>query len=98
MHRGGCKTGHGGIFECINYNDGYSDLITSKNIVGSSKVFAYPFGDYNDSTIKLLQDTGYNMAVTTVYGKVKVGDYKYTLPRVRIQGTYSLNSFINAIK
>lgn len=98
MHRGGCSTGHGGIFLCISYNEGYSDLITSINITGSKDVFAYPFGDYNDNAIKMLKDAGFHLAVTTNYGKVKPGLNKYTLPRIRVNGTTSFNSFIESIK
>ncbi len=98
MHRGGCNRGHGGIMQCIKYKVGYNDLIKSIDIIGRSDVFSYPFGDYNSYTIKLVKDAGFKMAVTTRYGKVKVGANKYALPRVRMQGYYNLNDFIKRIE
>lgn len=98
MHRGGCNTGHGGIFQCIDYNDAINDLNTSKSIIGSSEVLAYPFGDYNNAIINELKDVGFKMAVTTNSGRVVVGSNKYLLPRVRISNNTTLSSFINLIK
>jgi peptidoglycan/xylan/chitin deacetylase (PgdA/CDA1 family) len=98
MHRGGCNTGHGGIFQCIDYNAAIDDLNTSKSILGSSEVLAYPFGDYNNTIINELKDVGFKMAVTTNSGRVVVGSNKYLLPRVRISNNTTLSSFINLIK
>lgn len=98
MHNGGCTGGHGGKFLCIDHQAGIDDLNTSKQIVGSSEVFCYPFGDYNDNAKQLLRETGYKMAVTTEYGKAKIGMDKLVLPRIRVNGTNSLNSFIDSIE
>ena len=97
MHTGGCKTGHGGLMQCIDYNKGLQDMKTSIDIVGSSYAFAYPFGDVNDNVIKITNDAGIKLAFTTNYGKVYKGMNKLKLPRIRINGTDSLNSFINKI-
>ncbi len=98
LHRAGCKTGHGGIFQCIDYNTAIDDLNRSISIIGSSEVLAYPFGDYNSTTINELKEVGFKMAVTTKSGKVAVGSNKYLLPRVRISSNTTLSSFINLIK
>lgn len=98
MHQGGCPKGHGGLFLCIDHEAGKKDLIKSKQITGDSEVFCYPFGDYSDYTKQLLRETGYIMAVTTEWGKATPTTDKLALPRIRIQGTYSLDGFIGAIK
>lgn len=98
MHRAGCSTGKGGAMQCISHDEGIADLNASKAVVGSSDVFCYPFGDYNDYTKSLLSETGYKLAVTTEYGRVQVGADKLALPRVRIQGYFTLDDFINSIK
>ena len=98
MHTGGCDTGHGGLFQCIDYQSGYDDLQKSIQIVGSNDVFCYPFGDYNDFTKQLLRDTGFKFAVTTEWGTAQLGMDKLALPRVRIQGTYDLADFIAVIQ
>jgi peptidoglycan/xylan/chitin deacetylase (PgdA/CDA1 family) len=97
MHRGLCSTGHGGIFQCISYDEGYNDLMVSINILGSNEVFCYPFGDYSNSAIQLLKDVGFKLAFTTQYGKVKPGMNKLLLPRIRISSNLSMTNFIKSI-
>lgn len=93
MHRGGCKGGHGGIFQCLDEKDALLDLTTSKKIANNATVFCYPFGDVTDNEISLVKKAGYLMAFTTKGGRIKPGMNKYTLPRVRISGGISLDTF-----
>ena len=94
MHRAGCSgQGHGGVMQCIDYNAGVEDLKKSKELIGNSDSLAYPFGDHNDTTIKMLAEAGYSLAFTTTYGRVTRGQHKLALPRVRINGGISLESF-----
>ncbi len=97
MHRAGCSTNHGGIFQCILKDLALNDLITSKNILKTATSLAYPFGDYNEFTKEVLKEAGYNLAFTTEWGVVKPGMDKYALPRVRISAGMSLEDFINSI-
>ncbi len=93
MHRGGCSGGHGGIFQCINYNDGLSDLKKSIEQLGSSDALAYPYGDINANTKKITKAAGFKVAFTTKYGYVKPGMDPLELPRVRMSKGISLASF-----
>lgn len=97
MHKSGCSEGHGGLMLCIDYNEGVEDLKKSKEILGNSDSFAYPCGDFNDSTIRMLSEAGFELAFTTNYGKVTRSQNKLSLPRVRINGGISLNQFINSL-
>ncbi len=98
MHKSGCsKMGHGGLMLCIEYEKGLEDLIKSKQLIGNADSFAYPCGDYNDHTIKMLKEAGYNLAFTTNYGKVKRGDNKLELSRVRINAGITLEQFKNSL-
>jgi len=97
MHRGGCKGGHGGIFLCIKDEDGLKDLSDSITTTGSNEVFCYPFGDYDNHDENLISKAGFKMAVTTKYGKAKPGINKFTMPRIRVSGGESLESFIDSI-
>ena len=97
MHQGGCTGGHGGLFQCIDHQLGLDDLNKSKQVTGSSDAFCYPFGDYNDSEKQLLLEAGFKIAVTTEYGKAKIGMEKLQLPRIRMNGGTSLDGFIGAI-
>ncbi len=93
MHRGGGNIGHGGIFTAISEEDGLADLKRSIEICGSSDAFAYPFGDYNESSRNMVEKAGFLCAVTTEYGKAEPGDDPLLLPRVRMSMGQSLAGF-----
>ena len=97
MHRGGCSGGHGGIFRCINYNEGLNDLKKSIEILGSADALAYPYGDCTDNVLKITKSEGFKVAFTTKYGKVYKGMDKLQLPRVRMSKGITLKGFINSI-
>ena len=90
MHRGGGNIGHGGIFTAISEEDGLADLKRSIEVCGSSDAFAYPFGDYNESSRSMVEKAGFLCAVTTEYGKAEPGDDPMLLPRVRMSMGQSL--------
>lgn len=46
--------------------------------------FAYPNGNYNDRTVQLLKDAGYEAAATTDEGIVRPGDDPFLLKRINI--------------
>lgn len=94
MHiTGKCKGGQGGLFKCVDYNEGLEDLKKSRELLNNTTYLAYPFGEYTDLSINLLKDAGYTMALTTNYGNAKVGDNKYLIPRIYIYNQYTLNTF-----
>lgn len=97
MHRGGCTTGHNGLFRCIDEEEGIKDLKTSISVTKSSFVFCYPFGDVNEREKEMLKKVGFHLAVTTEYGKIKPGMEKLALPRIRVSGNNSLQYFIKSI-
>lgn len=45
--------------------------------------FAYPYGSFNANTIKLVQEAGYDTAVTTNPGTYQSPSTLYTMPRIR---------------
>lgn len=96
MHSYGCSGGLG-KFTCLSYDKALLDVTTSKNIVNGN-VFCYPFGHYNDHTIKVLKDAGYSLAFTTVYGKIYQNDNPFTLSRIRMSTGTTLNSLINILR
>ncbi|MGP2734295.1 polysaccharide deacetylase family protein [Serratia bockelmannii] len=58
---------------------------------------SYPFGGYNQWAIQAAQDAGFHLAVTTVQGKVKPGDNPYTLKRLYILRTDSIQTMADRI-
>ncbi|MPW27333.1 polysaccharide deacetylase family protein [Alkalibaculum sp. M08DMB] len=97
MHRPGGSIGHGGIFTALSVEEGVADLKKSIEICGSSDAFAYPFGDYSDSSRQAIEQSGFLCAFTTEYGKVYPGNDPFVLPRIRMSNGQSLSSFIKAI-
>ncbi len=97
MHKAGGSIGHGGIFTAKSVEDGVSDLKTSIEICGNGDAFAYPFGDYNDTSVQAVKEAGFRCAVTTEPGRVQPGDDPLLLPRVRMSEGQTLESFINKI-
>lgn len=57
------------------------------------KYIGYPFGKWNDDTIKALKETGYTMAFTTVGGWSNKSQGIYTLRRVYISANHDINEF-----
>jgi peptidoglycan/xylan/chitin deacetylase (PgdA/CDA1 family) len=87
-----------GRITTLSVEDARKDLTTSSQILGGATVFAYPFGHYNDSSIKALKDTGFKLAVTVEGGRVQPGANKYQLPRVRVADGNSLQYFIKCVE
>ena len=93
MHRGGGVKGHRGIFPVIAEEEGMADLEESIRICGSRDAFAYPYGDYNESSRNMLEKAGFLCAVTTQPGKVHPGDDPLLLQRQRMSQGQSLELF-----
>lgn len=95
-HRAGTN-GKGRLVN-MNYEEAVQDVTKSKEIIGNCKVFCYPFGHYNDTSIQALKDSSYALAFTTREGRVYPGANKFVLPRIRISKGISLSSFIEKVK
>ncbi len=78
---------------CKDYDTIRDDLKLSIEKVKNTYSFAYPFGHYNDNTIKALKEVGIKLAFTIKNGKVKKGMNKYKLPRVRISRGTSIETY-----
>ena len=82
---GVCPGGQGGAIKCLEKEKLISDLKVSSDKLGGSRVFAYPFYEYNNYSIEVLKETGYIMAFAgeSNHGDnlVHVGSDKYRLPR-----------------
>jgi peptidoglycan/xylan/chitin deacetylase (PgdA/CDA1 family) len=97
-HQGGCSgMGHGGKLLCMDHDEGVEDTKMSLDYVDGGFVYCYPFGDVNDSAKQILNDAGVKMAFTTANGWISPGMDLLELPRVRVHGGNSLESFANSI-
>lgn len=98
MHRAGGTIGHGGRISAMSRAQIVEDLKTSQTLTGAGEAFAYPFGDTTPEAQEAVREAGVLCAFTTRYGWAKVGADPTALPRVRIQGNGTLETFIAAIQ
>ena len=99
MHRAGCSgMGHGGILNCIDHDSGVADLKRSIEVIGDNKAIAYPFGDVNENTKTITRDAGIQLGFTTAWGRIRPGMDKLELPRIRVSGGISIDSFAKRLQ
>ena len=97
MHKPGGNIGHGGIISALNNEQIIKDLKKSQNLVQNKEAFAYPYGDYTKIAQLAVKEVDFLCAFTTEYGRVKKGMDYTCLPRIRVLGGYSLNTFIQSV-
>lgn len=100
MHNAGvCPTGQGGGIQCLPKETILNDLKTSSDKIGGTTVFCYPFYEYNDYSISVLQEAGFTLAFAgeSRYSDnlVKVGSNKYKLPRFVVVDYTTMTDFAN---
>lgn len=67
---------------------------TLEKILGREvKYFAYPFGNFNNDTLKAVQDAGIIMALNMTGGIAKKQDGIYRLSRIYVSNNYDLDYF-----
>ncbi|MBE3568596.1 MAG: polysaccharide deacetylase family protein [Bacillales bacterium] len=74
------------------YNVVKADIALSQKILNADS-FAYPFGQYNHRTIKILKELGFKSAFTTTEGYAKTGDNPFLIPRIIVTPAISLSLF-----
>lgn len=89
--------------DTLNYDEQLSEMKNSKdileNITGKNvTAIAYPFGDFNDDSIKAAKEAGYKLAFTTHLGLSDRNDDIYALDRIYISSNYDMNTFKELIK
>ena len=100
-----CNIGRqGGAIQCEDKEILLADLTLSREKLGGSTVFAYPFYEYNDYAISVLKEAGFTMAFAgeSSYSDnlVKVGMNKFKLPRfvmVNYTSKYDLKTYFGKI-
>lgn len=82
----------------MTYDEQLAELIDSKKTLESitgKKIdsIAYPFGDFNDISIKAAQDAGYTLGFTTKKGLSDRDDNPLKLDRIYISSKYDMDTF-----
>ena len=76
-----------GIQEAIQYHTGRLP-----------RFFCYPSGRYDDNLIAVLKSAGYWGAVTTEWGQTHTREGLFEMPRLRIRGSDTLESFVDRLE
>ena len=97
LHKAGGYIGHGGIISALNVEQITEDLIKAQSIVQNKEAFAYPYGDVTENGKTAIKQANILCAFTTEYGRVKKGADLTELPRVRVLGEASIQSYITSI-
>lgn len=78
----------------ISYSKNYLEQLLGKNIDS----FSYPHGEYNNETIKVVQESGFTNALTCKYGFLSDTHSIFEIPRKYITYFDNIESFISKLK
>ncbi len=95
---GECPGGQGGAIKCWDYDKLMEDLKLSRDELDNTLAFCYPFYEYNDYSISVLKDAGFEMAFMGGGYNAKIGIDKYKIPRHTILSYTTLEQFKQIIK
>ena len=81
-----------------DYNKIKDDVLLSSEVLGGANIFCYPFGQYNDLDIKVLEENGYKMAFkygpnSKDYKKANRSDDLFEIPRLNVSHGMSILKF-----
>lgn len=99
MHNEGWCDGvtRGARMLCQNNEQVLTDLKKSIEIIGSKKAFCFPFYAYDDRTINLVKEAGFELAFIGGGYKASRNTDKWHVPRYQVLKTTSLDSFISMV-
>lgn len=63
------------------------------NLEGKNRSFAYPYGEYNQETIEVLKELGFEMAFNVEYADAEPGMNMFEIPRKGVYPNDSLEDF-----
>ena len=87
------NTGYKGVAPEMKPEEISADLAKAREVVGTNDAFAYPYGELTDDLVDAVRDQGFQCAVTTEYDRVRQGADPMKLPRVRVIGDGSFESW-----
>lgn len=98
LHEPGvCAGGQGGGIKCLPRENILNDLKISREKTNGSTVFCYPFYEYNNYAISLLQEAGFTMAFKGGYTKVTRSTNKMEIPRFTLSSTSTVGDLAEII-
>ena len=93
-----CNGGQGSALKCTEKSELLNDLKLSREKLGGTEAFCYPFYEYNNYAIEAVKEAGFKIGFIGEQKKAKIGVDLYKVPRITIHNSTSLNQYINYIK
>ncbi|SFC42485.1 polysaccharide deacetylase family protein [Clostridium uliginosum] len=86
----------------MTYEQQLSEFVESKEALESITdkpvtAVAYPYGNYNDDSIRAAKDAGFALAFTTHLGLADRNDNPFSLDRIYISSSYDMDTFKNLL-
>jgi len=97
-HPGKCSGGQGSPLKCLDKTTLVNDLKLSRSKLNNTEAFCFPFYEFNDHAIDAVKSAGFKMAFIGGQRKASKGIDLYKVPRIAMQGSTTLNQYINYIK
>lgn len=94
---GVCPGGQGSPLKCANKESLLADLKTSREKLNGTKALCFPFYEYNDYAISVVEEAGFEMAFIGGNRNVTRGINKFKIPRVPLTGSTTLAQYANYI-
>lgn len=89
--------------DTLSYQDQKNEIELSKSILEAKlgkkmKYFAYPYGQYNKDTLKILKQDGFKMAFSTVHGRADRTNNIYRIKRIYIGNSFSMDRYKKTVE
>lgn len=83
---------------CLKKDEKIKDLKQSISLLNTSQAFCYPFYKYDNTSIKAVEEAGFEVAFAGGFVSSTRNSNRYLIPRYPIYNTITLNQFINMIQ
>lgn len=96
-NQGECPGGQGGAIKCKEKNALLQDLNLSRQKLGGTTAFCYPFYEYNNYSINTLKEAGFTLAFAGGFKKATPSTDKYQIPRYVMYDYTTVNQLASYI-
>lgn len=94
---GVCSGGQGSPLKCADRESLVQDLKTSRETLNGTKAFCFPFYEYNDYALSVIEEAGFEMGFIGGYKNVTIGINKLKIPRIPLTDYTTLEQYINIV-
>lgn len=99
LHRPGkCPGGQGSPLKCLDKQELLNDLKTSRDTLGGTEAFCFPFYEYNDYAIEVVKEAGFRLGFIGGMKKASPGVNPYKIPRISMNRNTTLSEYISYIQ